>query len=92
MPHSQAGGGRASRKRIGKDEESRKSRTGGERPKVFTRTNFEAEPNGQNEDQEQQLQGKDRLDLGELPEVQGDRLEEEREDHEDEPQQPDATA
>ena len=52
---------------------------------------FEAEPNGQNEDQEEQLpEGEDWLNLGELPEVRRDRLEQEREDHEDESEQPES--
>jgi hypothetical protein len=86
------GRGGASRTRVGEDEETRESRTGGKRSEVLTRTNLETEPHGQDEDQEQQLEGQDGLDFGELPEVQCDRLEEEREDHENKPQQPDASA
>jgi hypothetical protein len=71
---------------------ARESSTGGECSEVLTRTDVEAEPDDQNQNQEQQFKGGDRLNLGWLPEVTCDRLEQKREHHEGEAKEPDAAS
>jgi len=65
------------------------SRQGGQ---PLAHPHVEAEPHRQQHDEEEQLGGEEGLHLGESPEVQGNRLEQEGSDHEAEPRQPDATA